>query len=169
MPHVSAVEASGTVGAMTPDETLMTPEGRDDLERELQELVDEKRPELAKRIKAARELGDLKENAEYHAAKEEQAFLETRIKRIEDRLRTAKVIEAPSGEVVTVGTTVVVAYADGDEEKWTITGVDEADPLEQRISYESPIGSALMGSAPGDTVQVNLPAGQQQLTVRSVS
>ena len=149
---------------MQPD-TLMTESGRAALQAELEELI-ARRPAMAARIKAARELGDLKENAEYHAAKEEQGFLETRILTIEGQLRTAKVIEAGDSSSATVGSRVVVRdLDDGTEETWTITGVAEADPLEQRVSYESPIGAALMGAAPGDDIEVALPRGSMRLNV----
>ena len=147
------------------NDTMMTAAGLDALKSELHELA-EKRPALASRIKSARELGDLKENAEYHAAKDEQAFLETRIKVIEGQIRTAKVIERAGTDRVTVGTRVIVKDLDvGDEESWMVTGVSEADPMENRISYESPIGAALMGRGPGDRVEVQLPRGTMRLEI----
>jgi transcription elongation factor GreA len=147
------------------NDTLLTPQGLQALQAELDELH-AKRPAMAAKIKSARELGDLKENAEYHAAKDEQAFLETRIKVIEGQIRTAKVVEAGSSDRVTVGSRVVVKDLDlGDEETWTVTGVSEADPMENKVSYESPIGSALMDSVPGDTVDVQLPRGAMRLEV----
>ena len=146
------------------NDTLLTPQGLEALQTELAEL-EGRRPAMAAKIKAARELGDLKENAEYHAAKEEQGFLETRIKVIENQIRTAKVVEA-SSDRVTVGSKVVVRDLDmQEEETWTVTGVSEADPLENKVSYESPIGAALMDSAPGDTVEVQLPRGTMRLEV----
>ncbi|MCB0879428.1 MAG: transcription elongation factor GreA [Thermoleophilia bacterium] len=144
------------------NDTLLTPEGLEALRTELEELQS-KRPAMAAKIKSARELGDLKENAEYHAAKEEQGFLETRIKVIENQLRTAKVVEVTSSDRVTVGSTVVVREAGGPEETWTVTGTAEADPLENKVSYESPIGSALMDASVGDTVEVQLPRGTMHL------
>ena len=149
---------------MQPD-TLLTPEGLAALQAELDELI-ARRPAMAAKIKSARELGDLKENAEYHAAKEEQGFLETRIQVIENQIRTARVVEPGSSDTVTVGSTVVVRDLDlGGEETWQVTGVSEADPLENKVSYESPIGSALMGAAPGDRVEVALPRGTMKLEV----
>lgn len=147
------------------NDTLLTPQGLEALQTELEELQ-AKRPAMAAKIKAARELGDLKENAEYHAAKEEQGFLETRIKVIENQIRTAKVVEAGASDRVTVGSRVVVKDVDmGEEETWTVTGVSEADPLENKVSYESPIGAALMDAAPGDSVEVQLPRGTMRLEV----
>jgi len=147
------------------NDTLMTPEGLQALERELEQLIGPARDEMAERIKVARELGDLKENAEYHAAKESQAFLETRILQVQRQIRTAKVVEQSSDGRVSIGSTVVVREDGGPEETWTVTGVNEADPMEDRISYESPIGSALMGKVAGDQVEVELPRGQMRLEV----
>lgn len=150
------------------NDTLMTAAGRAALEQEL-EALKARRPEMAATIKAARELGDLKENAEYHAAKDAQGALETRILQIEGQLRTAVVVESSSADGITVGSTVVVHDLDmGEDETWTLTGVAEADPLENRISYESPIGAALMGCSVGDTVEVELPRGSMRLEVREI-
>ena len=147
------------------NETLLTPEGLEALRTELEELH-ARRPAMAAKIKSARELGDLKENAEYHAAKDEQAFLETRIKVIEGQIRTAKVVEAAGSDRVTVGSKVVVKDLDmGEEETWMVTGVSESDPLENKVSYESPIGAALMDTSPGDSVEVQLPRGTMRLEV----
>ena len=155
----------GSVEEGMHNDTLLTPEGLESLQTELAELL-AKRPGMAARIKSARELGDLKENAEYHAAKDEQAFLETRIKVIEGQIRTAKVVETAGTDRVTVGSKVVVKDLDmGGEETWTITGVSEADPLENKVSYESPIGSALMDQVPGDSVEVQLPRGSMRLEI----
>ena len=151
------------------NDTLLTPEGLEALRTEVEGLI-AKRPAMAAKIKSARELGDLKENAEYHAAKEEQGFLETRIMVIEGQLRTAKVVEASGSDRVTLGSRVIVRDVDGgDDETWIITGVSEADPLENKVSYESPIGSALMDTGPGDQVEVQLPRGSMTLQVISVS
>jgi transcription elongation factor GreA len=151
------------------NDTLLTPEGLEALRAELDELT-AKRPAMAAKIKSARELGDLKENAEYHAAKEEQGFLETRIQVIEGQLRTAKVIEAAGSDRVTVGSRVTVRDLEsGEQEAWMVTGVSEADPLENKVSYESPIGSALMDAAAGDQVDVQLPRGSMRLEVVEVA
>ena len=152
---------------MQPD-TLLTPEGLLALQTELDQLL-AKRPAMAAKIKSARELGDLKENAEYHAAKDEQAFLETRIQVIERQIRTAKVVDAASSDKVTVGSKVLVKDLDaGDQETWMVTGVSEADPMENKVSYESPIGSALMDMAVGETVEVQLPRGSMRLEIVSI-
>lgn len=151
------------------NETLMTAAGLAALQAEVEELK-AKRPEMAATIKAARELGDLKENAEYHAAKDAQGTLETRILQIEGQLRTAVVVEADATAGITVGSTVVIHDEDmGADETWKITGVAEADPLENRISYESPIGSALMGKSAGERVEITLPRGSMKVKIVSVS
>lgn len=149
------------------NDTLLTPEGHDALQTELDTLI-ARRPAMAAKIKSARELGDLKENAEYHAAKEEQGYLETRIMVIEGQLRTAKIVEA-SSDRVSVGSKVVVKDLDmGEQESWTVTGVSEADPLENKVSYESPIGSALIDAVVGDIVEVQVPRGTMRLEVVSI-
>jgi len=138
---------------------------------ELDELTRVKRPEVVVRIKTAREYGDLKENAEYHAAREEQSFLEGRVRLLEDRLRYAVVIEEPSaadraGRVV-IGSTVRVEQ-DGDELTFTIVGTTEANPAAGRISTVSPVGSALLGAVAGDDVEVRTPRGVSRYRVVAV-
>jgi transcription elongation factor GreA len=137
---------------------------------ELDELTRVKRPEVVQRIKTAREYGDLKENAEYHAAREEQSFLEGRIRLLEDRLRFAVVTEEPAaaerGRVV-LGSVVTVDQ-DGDELRFTIVGTTEANPGAGRISTASPVGSALLGAAAGDDVEVRTPRGVSRYRVVSV-
>jgi transcription elongation factor GreA len=122
---------------------------------------------MARRIKVARELGDLSENAEYHTAKEDQAHLETKIARLTERLRNARVVEAPvASEVVAFGTTVTVADADsGRESTWTLVGPTEADVRAGKLSSESPMAKALMGRRPGDEVKVQTPGGERHQRV----
>jgi transcription elongation factor GreA len=151
-------------------ETLLTADGLARIQHELDELVSIRRPAIAARIKEARELGDLKENAEYHDAKNEQALVETRIQQLEARVRTARVVEASDASVVTIGTSVTVTDLGFNEtDTWHITGAADADPMEQRISNESPIGSALMGTRVGDVVDVQLPNGTTQMRVDAIS
>jgi transcription elongation factor GreA len=138
---------------------------------ELDDLTRVKRPEVVARIKAARELGDLKENSDYHAAREEQSFLEGRVRLLEDRLRFAVVIEEPpaaerAGRVV-LGSVVRVEQ-DGDELTFTIVGTTEANPGAGRISTASPVGSALLGAVAGDDVDVRTPLGVSRYRVVSV-
>jgi len=137
------------------------------LEAELDQLTRVQRPQVVARIKAARELGDLKENADYQAAREEQSFLEGRVRLVEDRLRYAVVLdEGPSSHVV-LGSLVTVEQA-GDELTYTIVGSTEADPASGRISTASPVGAALLGAKPGDEVEVRTPRGSVRYRVVSI-
>ncbi|MEO6867429.1 MAG: transcription elongation factor GreA [Gaiellales bacterium] len=141
-------------------ETLVTPQGLEKLHEEYDRLVNIKRLEVAERIKAARDDGDVTENAEYDDAKNEQARVETRIIQIEDKLRTIKVIEEVDTKAVGIGSKVtIVEKGSKDEEVYEVVGSTEADPLENRISNESPMGKALMGQKKGATVVVPAPKG----------
>jgi len=145
----------------------ITPEGLEQLKAELEELETVARREVADRILSARQHGDLSENAEYHAAKEDQAHLETKIARLTERLRNAAVVEADtSAGVVTFGGTVhVVDEGNGREASYTIVGPTEADLASGKLSSESPVAQALMGAAPGATVVVSTPGGSRRLRV----
>jgi transcription elongation factor GreA len=146
----------------------ITPEGIAALREEIEQLEGPGRIEMAARIKVAREEGDLKENAEYHVAKEDQAHMETRIKRLRERLRTAVVVEVDgAADRFSFGRTAEVL----DEEKgvvntWTLVGSTEADLSAGRLSAESPIGHALMDAAPGKPVEVNTPRGTRTFVVQ---
>jgi transcription elongation factor GreA len=143
--------------------TYVSAEGLARLQTEHDELVGTQRPAVIGRIKAAKELGDLKENADYSSAREEQSFLEGRIKAIEAVLRDATVIEAPVGEAaarVRVGSTVTVEEDDGTQSRFAIVGSTEADPTAGRISNVSPVGRALIGASAGDLVVVTTPRGE---------
>jgi transcription elongation factor GreA len=147
----------------------ITPEGLEALKAELERLEGEARRDMAQRIKVARELGDLSENAEYHIAKEDQAHLETKIARLNQRLRAARVVEAPAAsDVVVFGTTVTVADDEsGREATYTLVGPTEADLRAGKLSSESPMAKALMGRRPGDQVDVHTPRGvRRQRVVR---
>lgn len=148
----------------------ITREGLAQLKAELAELEGEGRRAIAQRILAARELGDLSENAEYHAAKEDQAHLETKIARLTERLRNATVVEAAEdATVVTFGASVSVTDVEsGTTTNYTIVGPTEADLKEGKLSAESPVAKALMGAAPGDTVAVSTPRGTRELRVESL-
>ncbi|MBA2720975.1 MAG: transcription elongation factor GreA [Chloroflexi bacterium] len=133
------------------------------LQAEHAELTGTKRPEVIARIKSAKELGDLKENADYTSAREEQSFLEGRIKAIEATLRVATVIEAPSGDAaerVSLGSTVTVEDEGGDRMTYVVVGSAEADPGSGRISNVSPVGKALIGRSVGEDVAVAAPRGE---------
>jgi transcription elongation factor GreA len=151
---------------------MVTTEGLQELERELGQLEAEGRREIAERIKTAREWGDLKENAEYHDAKNEQAHLETKIARLREKIADAVVVEeaaASGADVVSFGSTVVVRDNDGDQQTWQIVSSHDAAPREGKLSAESPLATALLGTAPGEQVTVTLPRGQRTVTVVSVS
>jgi transcription elongation factor GreA len=143
-------------------DVLLTPEGLDKLKAEIEYLSNEKRREVAERIKEAREFGDISENSEYDDAKNEQAMLEARIATLEDKLRSASVINASEldNNVVRVGSVVNVKDDAGKSLKYTIVGSTEADPSQNRLSNESPVGKALLGRKNGDTAKVTLPNGK---------
>jgi transcription elongation factor GreA len=144
-----------------PPGDAITAEGLRALEAELEELQTTARGAMAERIKAARELGDLKENAEYHIAKDDQAHLETKIRRLRQRLAAAVVVDPdPSAAGFGFGRTAeVLDETSGTPHKWTIVGPTEASLAEGRLSSESPVGRALLGCAVGDTVAVETPSG----------
>ena len=150
-----------------PDSEAITPEGLRALEAELEQLQTVERDVMAKRLLAARSLGDLKENAEYHIAKDDQAHLETRIKRLRDRLRNAVVVESTAdGDTFAFGRTAeVLDEASGKVQTWTIVGPTEADLAKGKLSAESPVAKALLGSAAGDTVEVDTPRGPRKYRV----
>ncbi len=154
-----------------PKDFILTPEGLEKLKTELEDLTTNKRREVAERIKDAREYGDISENSEYDDAKNEQAMLEARIATIEERLRSATVIDASeiSTDVVQVGSLVHVKDEAGKKDKFTIVGSAEANPAERKLSNESPVGRALLGHGKGDTVTVQLPNGKaRQLTIDKI-
>jgi transcription elongation factor GreA len=145
-----------------PRETVLTREGFEKLKTEIEYLSTEKRREVAGRIKVAREFGDIMENAEYDHAKNEQAMLEARISQLEDKLRSATIIDAKSVEkdVVSVGSKVRVKdQKTGQSILYQIVGSAEADPADNRLSNESPVGQALLGHKRGDVVTVAVPRG----------
>lgn len=136
-------------------EVPITPEGLAEVQRELDELVNKRRPDIVAKIKAARELGDLSENFEYHSARNEQSFIEGRIAELEAIIRNHKLIEAPSaGGKVGLLSTVTFVEEGEDDETYQLVGPTEADPKGGKISHESAIGRALMGHKKGDEVKV---------------
>jgi transcription elongation factor GreA len=144
-------------------DVILTPEGLDKLKAEIEYLSNEKRREVAERIKEAREFGDISENSEYDDAKNEQAMLEARIAGLEDKLRSATVIDSSelSSDVVRVGSVVNVKDENsGKTFKYTIVGSTEADPSADRLSNESPVGKALLGAKRNDVAKVQLPNGK---------
>jgi transcription elongation factor GreA len=154
---------------VTPGEAI-TAEGLAALKAEIAELEGPVRAELAKKIKAAREEGDLSENAEYHALKDEQGHMETKILRLTERLRNAVVVEASDdSDVVAFGSTVRVTDVEGGREQtFTLVGPTEADLKAGKLSSESPVARALMGAAPGDVVEVESPRGARKWRVDAI-
>jgi transcription elongation factor GreA len=143
-------------------ESLITPEGLEKLKTELEELQTTRRREVAERIKEAREFGDIAENSEYDDAKNEQAMLEQRIAQMEERVRRAIVVDKAQVDtgVVSVGVKVHVKdQKTGDSRKFQLVGSAEANPAEEKLSHESPIGKALMGRKRGEIVSVEVPRG----------
>lgn len=143
-------------------ESLITPEGLEKLKSDLHELQTTRRREVAERIKEAREFGDISENSEYDDAKNEQAMLEQRIAQMEERVRRAIVIDKKDVDTGTVSVGVKVHVKDqktGDSRKFELVGSAEANPAENKLSHESPIGKALMGHKRGEIVSVEVPRG----------
>ena len=158
-----------STAASRADPVQLSADGLDRLQVELAELV-ARRPEVVARIRSARELGDLKENADYHAAREEQSFLEGRIQALEARLRSAVVVEAPPGgatAVVRLGSRLTVEI-DGENVAYMIVGTSEANPAAGRLSVASPVGAALLGHGPGDAVEVRTPRGSSTYRIVSI-
>jgi transcription elongation factor GreA len=148
----------------------ITPEGLEALKAELERLEGDARRDIAQRIKVARELGDLSENAEYHIAKEDQAHLETKIARLNERLRKARVVEEPvDSDVVGFGSTVTLRDDGAARElTYTLVSAVDADAGAGRLSFESPMARALEGAKIGDTVRLRTPKGERALTVLAV-
>ena len=153
---------------MSDERVLMTQDDLSNVKAEVERLETVDRAEMAERIKAARELGDLKENAEYHDAKDAQAILETKIQRLRDQLRRAEIVEAESGsETVTFGSRVRLAEG-GRELDYTLVSAVDADAAQGRLSVESPVAKALLGARKGDTVEISTPKGSRRLEVVSI-
>ena len=153
-----------------PKEVILTPEGLANLKAELEHLATTRRREVAARIKEAREFGDISENAEYDDAKNEQAMLEARIAQLEEKLRSASVVDAAdlSKDIVGVGTIVTVKDPEGKTIRYTIVGSAEANPAERKLSNESPVGKALVGHRKGEEVVITTPRGERRLTVTKI-
>jgi transcription elongation factor GreA len=153
-----------------PKDVLLTPEGLANLKSELDHLSTTRRREVAARIKEAREFGDISENAEYDDAKNEQAMLESRIAQLEEKLRSATVIDSSDlgTDVVSIGSIVHVKDAGGKSSKYTIVGSAEANPSEMKLSNESPIGKALIGHKRGEEVVVTTPKGERKLKITKI-
>jgi transcription elongation factor GreA len=153
-----------------PKDVILTPEGLANLKGELEQLSTVRRREVAARIKEAREFGDISENAEYDDAKNEQAMLEARIAQLEEKLRSATVIDQSelSTDMVRVGSIVHVKDEAGKSTKYTIVGSAEANPAELRLSNESPVGKALLGHKRGEEVVFATPKGERKLKITKI-
>lgn len=150
----------------------MTVEGKEKLEHELNELKTTKRKEVVERIKVARGFGDLSENSEYESAREEQAFIEGRIQKIDNMLQNAEIInlsDLNEGEIALGRTVLFKELPDGYEEEYTIVGAAEADPFSGKISNESPIAKALIGRIVGDKVTIETPGGEMNVEILNVN
>ncbi len=157
---------------MSEQDVILTREGLEQLEQELEHLRTVKRTEVKERLKEAIALGDLSENSEYDDAKNEQAFMEGRILELEKMIRNAKIIEDGEQQegAVTVGSLVTVKDIEFDEiTEYRLVGTVEADPMNNRISNESPVGRALLGHKAGEIIDVEVPAGIIQLEIVSIS
>jgi transcription elongation factor GreA len=154
----------------TDDGVLMTREDHQKLQAEIRELETGARDEMAERIKAARDLGDLKENAEYHDAKDAQAMLETRILRLRDQLTRAEVVEAETGaDAIVFGSAVDLRdRASGQDLRYTLVSAVDADAANGKLSIESPVARALVGARAGDVVEIRTPKGTRTLEVTAI-
>ncbi|WP_252314331.1 transcription elongation factor GreA [Sinobaca sp. H24] len=153
-------------------QNYMTEEGKNKLEEELNFLKTDRRTEIVERIKVARSFGDLSENSEYDAAKDEQAFVEGRIGQIENMLKTAIMIEEDKSNNFEVALGKSVTFKelpDGEKEMYTIVGSAESDPLEGKISNDSPMAQSLLGRRVGEAVMVNTPGGEIEVEIIEVS
>ena len=151
-------------------ELYLTEEGLEEIKKELEELKLVKRPEVINALKDARAQGDLSENAEYDAARTEQAIVESRIKDLEVMLERAVVITKVDTDVVSIGTKVTLEYVDDDDtEEYSIVGSQEADPFSNKISNESPIAKAIMGLKVGSIVSVDSPNGKYDVKILAIN
>lgn len=155
---------------MNPKKIYLTPKGLEDLKKEHEDLVKKERPEVVQRLSSARENGDLSENAEYTAAREELAFIDGRIDELEGLLKQVVLLTDVGNhgtQIVELGSEVTVSV-NGKQEVFAIVGEWEADPTEKKISHESPLGRGLIGKVVGDSIEVEAPVGKIVYTVVSV-
>ena len=152
------------------DPLFLTAEGAERLKKELEHLTKVERPALAKRLRSAIQEGDLSENADYHKAKEDQGFLEGRIQELEYLMKNATIVETSSSgfDVADVGATITVQEAGFDPETYMLVGIMETDPSKGKISYDSPVGKALMGKRVGDEVSIETPGGSMTMKILKI-
>ena len=148
---------------------VMTSEGFLEAEQELNELKNVRRPEIVQALKEARAQGDLSENADYDAARNEQAIIEAKIQELEYKLEHAEIIDNSKKGIINLGSTVTISYDDGETEEFKLVGSMEADPFENKISNESPLGIALMQHKIGDTVNVDSPNGGYTIKIENIA
>ena len=155
---------------MNSKKIYLTKKGFEDLKKEYDDMLEKKRPEVVERLSSAREMGDLSENAEYTAAREELAFIDGRLEELEELLRQAELIAdgKHATHAVDLGSQVVVKIGE-KKETFTVVGEWEADPVEKKISHESPLGKALLGKSVGDEIHVEAPAGKMTYKIISIS
>lgn len=146
----------------------LTKEGLDELKGEHEQLTKNRRPEVLARLSAARNMGDLSENAEYTVAREELSFIDGRIDELEELLKQVTLISANHSSIIKLGSTVKVNTG-SDKEEFTVVGEWEADPKERKISHESPLGKALIGKKVGEKVEVEAPAGKIVYTIEAIN
>ncbi|OJX41272.1 MAG: transcription elongation factor GreA [Chloroflexi bacterium 44-23] len=153
------------------DTSFLTAEGLEKLQNELMELKGPARDDLSRRLREAIQMGDLSENADYIQAKEEQGFLEGRIQELEQLLSNVQIIDEieKKRDLIDIGATIIVQEESYPEEEYFLVGPKEADPVNGRISYESPIGKALLGHKVGDEVQIETPGGSLKLKIKKIS
>ncbi|RJQ36051.1 transcription elongation factor GreA [Candidatus Microgenomates bacterium] len=153
---------------MNDKKIYLTKEGLAELKKELEELVKVKRPDVLSRVSQARNLGDLSENAEYVAAREELSFIDGRIEELEELLKQVNIISGSAkSKIIKLGSTVTL-HSDGRQELFTVVGEWEADPTEKKISHESPLGKALIGKKVGEKAEVDAPAGKIIYTIKEI-
>ena len=151
------------------DKIIMTAEGFLQAEEELNELKTIRRPEVIKALKEARAQGDLSENADYDAARNEQAQIEARIQELEYKIEHAEIIDNKNKDIVNLGSVVTISYDDGEIEEYKLVGSMEADPFENKISNESPLGVALLSHKIGDIVEVSSPNGGYNIKIEKIA
>ncbi len=151
------------------EKIMLTAEGYLELETELKELKTVTRPQIIKELKEARAQGDLSENSDYDAARDAQAKVEGRIKELEFKLEHCTIAEAKAKDIVNVGSNVTIVYEDGEEDTYKIVGSLEADPFENKISNESPIGKAIIGHKVGEIIEVASPNGSYKIEIKALA
>ena len=155
---------------MNAKKIYLTKKGFEDLKKEHDEIANKRRPEVVERLSAAREMGDLSENAEYTAAREELAFIDGRIEELEELLKQVELISDNNHKTQAVGLGSQVVIKIGEKnETFTVVGEWEADPIEKKISHESPLGKAILGKTVGDVIEVEAPAGKMLYKIISIN